>query len=468
MRWLLLWPDEIFQSLEPAHRLVWGYGIVPWEFRVGARSWLLPGFLAAICAATAGLGEGSTGYLTGVRCVLSLMSLAIPASAYVLARRRYGATTALLAACLVAAWFELVYFAPKAFAEVIATHLFVPGLVWLDSEPTARKRLISSGFLLGLASALRPHLAPAVLASVCYSWHSQRRARALLWPLLWSFAIPVIASGVLDALTWGMPFQSIWQNLRVNFAGHRALINSRAPWFGYLWIVTRVWWPWSFGIVALIVIGARQQRALAYALLTTLVLHSLVPHKEYRYIYPVLALSTVLLSLGLCEIAQRIQRLRPSATWLGPACSSALLIIGLYASLTLGQRYEFGATSLAGGSGEPPFLWTHFRGMLLAFEALSTDANVCGVGLANRHWDRSAGYSYLHRDVPIFQISDNAAYKRYASGFNIFIANADSGPAIGRYERSRCWDQTCIYRRPGACAKLPGYDINRELIAADD
>ncbi|HEY4126052.1 MAG TPA: hypothetical protein VGM36_15625, partial [Rhizomicrobium sp.] len=43
---LLLWPsisqpDEVFQSLEQGHRLAYGYGLVPWEFDYGARSWLL-------------------------------------------------------------------------------------------------------------------------------------------------------------------------------------------------------------------------------------------------------------------------------------------------------------------------------------------------------------------------------------------------------------------------------------------
>ncbi len=40
------YPDEVMQSLEQAHRLVFGSGLVPWEFRDGARSWLLPGMLA--------------------------------------------------------------------------------------------------------------------------------------------------------------------------------------------------------------------------------------------------------------------------------------------------------------------------------------------------------------------------------------------------------------------------------------
>lgn len=37
-------PDEFWQSLEPAHRLVFGYGYLTWEWRRGnaIRSWLFP------------------------------------------------------------------------------------------------------------------------------------------------------------------------------------------------------------------------------------------------------------------------------------------------------------------------------------------------------------------------------------------------------------------------------------------
>src|SRR5665213_968156 len=40
------YPDEIFQAVEQAHRLVYGTGLVPWEFVYGTRSWLLPGTIA--------------------------------------------------------------------------------------------------------------------------------------------------------------------------------------------------------------------------------------------------------------------------------------------------------------------------------------------------------------------------------------------------------------------------------------
>ena len=39
----IFWPDEIYQSLEPAHWTVFGYGLVPWEFVSGARNWAFPG-----------------------------------------------------------------------------------------------------------------------------------------------------------------------------------------------------------------------------------------------------------------------------------------------------------------------------------------------------------------------------------------------------------------------------------------
>ena len=42
------WPDEVFQSIEPAHRMAFGYSMVAWEFVVGARNVLLPGAIALV------------------------------------------------------------------------------------------------------------------------------------------------------------------------------------------------------------------------------------------------------------------------------------------------------------------------------------------------------------------------------------------------------------------------------------
>src|SRR5262245_14076681 len=59
----IYWPDEIYQGLEPAHRLVFGSGLVAWEFIEGARTWALPGLVALLmkaCAIAASPIPGST------------------------------------------------------------------------------------------------------------------------------------------------------------------------------------------------------------------------------------------------------------------------------------------------------------------------------------------------------------------------------------------------------------------------
>jgi GPI mannosyltransferase 3 len=43
--------DEIFQYLEQAHRLTFGYGIIPWEYAHGIRNWFLPCLIALVLSA---------------------------------------------------------------------------------------------------------------------------------------------------------------------------------------------------------------------------------------------------------------------------------------------------------------------------------------------------------------------------------------------------------------------------------
>ena len=44
----ILHADEVMQYLEPAHWLVFGNGVLHWEFFYGARSWLVPSAVAAV------------------------------------------------------------------------------------------------------------------------------------------------------------------------------------------------------------------------------------------------------------------------------------------------------------------------------------------------------------------------------------------------------------------------------------
>src|SRR6056297_2903472 len=41
-------PDEIYQVMEPAHELLYGFGLHGWEWDVGGRNWTLPALMAAL------------------------------------------------------------------------------------------------------------------------------------------------------------------------------------------------------------------------------------------------------------------------------------------------------------------------------------------------------------------------------------------------------------------------------------
>jgi GPI mannosyltransferase 3 len=76
-------PDEIFEYLEPAYRLVFGQGIVTWEYAYGTRSWIISGFIALIlkCLAELGLDRPDI-YVPTVRLVFCAISLSLPLSVY--------------------------------------------------------------------------------------------------------------------------------------------------------------------------------------------------------------------------------------------------------------------------------------------------------------------------------------------------------------------------------------------------
>src|SRR5438132_13966839 len=85
------YPDEVFQSLEPAHRLVFGYGLVAWEFVEGARNWAFPGFVAALFAVGRLVGpDDPRVYLGLTRLAFSGIGIATALGSYRLARG-YGA-----------------------------------------------------------------------------------------------------------------------------------------------------------------------------------------------------------------------------------------------------------------------------------------------------------------------------------------------------------------------------------------
>lgn len=448
----ILWPDEIFQTLEPAHRLAYGIGIVTWEWQDGVRNWVLPGTLAAVMRATGWVATGSSVYLLAVHLLLCTLSLTVVLVAFLWARRVGGLPAGLMAAGMCAVSAELIYFAPKALYEVVAAHLLFPGLYLAQSSEWTehpRRRLILAGVLLAAAAMLRVQLAPAVLVAAIWVCRLQFRERWL--PLAGGAAPVAIFFGVVDALTWGGLFKSYW-----HYVAFQAQVGSNipgwsAPWYDYARIVTVIQPLWLLLVVValglfLFALGARRAPLLAWVGVVIILVHSVVGHKEPRYIYPSVPPVWVVLALGAWTGLEYMQRRFPARRLVTAGVVGWLL---LYSVVTLqvarNTRHK----------------WVNRTGSLKAFEQLSRSSELCGLGLLGTSWLDTGGYSYLHLAVPLYEVGEEASATA-SPQFNFLMA-VDKQPKLEGYRLDWCVRSACVFRREGGC-KPPPNDVPRRRL----
>jgi hypothetical protein len=434
-------PDEIFQVLEQANRLATGSGLVPWEFRDGIRSWILPGVLAL----PVGLGVATSSdpavpaLLAGI--VLAFLSLTIVAAAFT-AGLRLGLAHAVVAGFVAATWFELVLHGGRTLTEMVATAPLLAALALAGRPVLARRDLVAIGLLLGTVVGLRFHLGPAV--AVTGLWLLWRHGRRVLVPLAVAGVVPLLVVGAVDWLTWGLPFTSILRNLQVNVIdGRSADFGVHPPW-AYGGMVLAQWWLALPVIGLLALAGARRLPLWLLVAVTIVATHSLIGHKEWRFIYPAVAIGVILAAIGSVEVVAWLGRRRPASQLVMPL---GLAVVGL--------GWTVVSIGLAARPGMLP-QWSTGAATLAALHRLHEAPGMCGVGLEGLAWWETGGLVHLQRDVPLLDTTD-ARFSGEA--VNAIIARAPAtAPTDERWtqvaEVSDARQQLSVWVREGACAPV--------------
>jgi GPI mannosyltransferase 3 len=454
----VLFFDETLQYFEQGHRLAFGSGIVPWEFSEGVRSWLLPGLIALAMRTTAWFGDDPMLYIGLVRAICIVLSMVVVLIGYRAGEREGGRMGAIVTGGLCAIWFDLVYFSPAVMTEILAAHCAIAAL-YLGEGPRTMRRGYWVGALFGAAVCLRYQYAPALLLAVL--WQYRRQPRHYQWLFLGASSVLLPFSGVLDAITWGGAFQSIWLNfVRNSLQGIAAAIGTQPA--DYYWdylVIVLLPLPLLLGLA---VMGATRFPALAIAALATLVMHSLLPHKEVRFIYLALAAAPILIGLGATRVFQILaERYGPRAITAGVPSFLVLVVVltGFIATGPLGPR------------------WSMQRGMVHAFLAAHREPGLCGLQVRDIPSWRSGGYTYLNRDVPLmFDPYVPEVHQKGAPFLLRYIVEREGGPvpqlrspyshviaeAAHRpagFDPVVCFPEDvgpeepelCLFRRPGGC-----------------
>jgi phosphatidylinositol glycan class B len=444
-----VWPDEIFQTAEPAHRLVFGNGLVPWEFQLGVRSWLLPGIIAGLMEGSRALGDGPDYYLPVIAVAFAGLAAAPVVCCFLWCRPLFGGTGALLAALAVAVAAEPVYFGGRTLSETVAGHLLVLALWVLEPgyPVVSRRRLFIGGALLGLVGVIRVQLAPALAVALLWThWGADcRRVAASLAGM----AAILAAAGILDALTLGYPFASLWRYVLYNTWYGVSSTFGVEPWPYFLLGELGVWGGAAATMLLLAAIGAWRLPLLLAVAAVVLAIHSGIAHKEYRFIYPVVMLLAVLAAVGLAQIASW------GREWLagrGFSQTTAALV-----SATMAVAW-WGAASLQVWAGAA--LAGHRERMHDSLVAASTVAHgppPCGIGLyglGGEDWGVYGGYTYFHRSAPMYWPKDEAALATAADAFYTLLYTKPPPAALG-FATQQCIGEVCLARRSGSCRSAP-------------
>ena len=448
----LVYADEVFQYLEPAHRLLTGAGLVPWEYVVGARSWLIPVALAGVLGLGRLASAAPAAQLACATLFMTALAVAGVAAAFQLGRRA-GLLHAGLAGLVSAVWCELVYFSPHVLADTLsADTLILAFAVAGPPRDTTRARLFWAGLLFGLTAVLRIQLAPAVAVALLGLALQGPRRRALILAL--GAFVPVLVLGISDAVALGAPFHSLWAYVLTNRAGVADSFGRMPP--GYYALMELVIWGGFTPFVLLTAgLGARRLPLMAAVAAVIVTTFTLVGHKEPRFVYPALPLVFALCGVGSADLLVAVAR-RTAAGDERRRRRHLRLLAG-------GTALVWAAVSLAAAAREPMRArWSQESGTLRAFALIDADPRACGVGVSpSALWWRT-GRVLARDDLRLYgtppdgtpphgtPVGRDAGSDAYDYLLALDVRATPPPPAEG-YSRIACFDDVCVSRRAGAC-----------------
>jgi hypothetical protein len=216
------------------------------------------------------------------------------------------------------------------------------------------------------------------------------------------------------------------------------------PWYWYLQMLCAHLGP----LAVLVLLGMRRSPFLGWITLVILASHSVLAHKEVRFLYPLVPLAITLAALGIMEVVPVFNQGRKI-----PLSSRTIVVGGLgfclLSSCLLNWNFE----------------WSRMSGSLAAFDQLSRESTVCGVGAYKIDWWDIGGYTHLHKNVPIILLGQPSELKDQVSSFNAVVSAGKLADLQDGFKLNGCWNGVCQYLRPGTCTPPRGdNEINRMLL----
>ncbi|XP_045362262.2 GPI mannosyltransferase 3 isoform X1 [Camelus bactrianus] len=322
-------PDEYWQSLEVAHHMVFNYGYLTWEWTERLRGYIYPLIFASIYKILHLLGKDSVQLLIWIpRLAQALLSAVADLRLYSLMKQLENQQVARwVFFCQLCSWFTW-YCCTRTLTNTMETVLTVIALFYYPLEGSKSMNSVKYSSLVALAFIIRPTaVIPWVPLLLRHFWQEQRKLDLFLHQFLPIGFVTFSLSLIIDRIFFGQ-----WTLVQYNFLKFNVLQDLGTFYGSHPWH-----WYFSQGFPAVLgthlpffihgcFLASKRYRIFLVTVLWTLLVYSMLSHKEFRFIYPVLPFCMVFCGYSLNHLK----------TWKKPALSFLFLsnmLLALYTGL---------------------------------------------------------------------------------------------------------------------------------------
>jgi hypothetical protein len=395
-----------------------------------------------------------------------------------IAEKLGGPEAAVMCGILSAAFPPSIVYGSRCLSENPSGSLIaIAVLLMLDRQ---QWKLVMAGCLAGLVIFLRYQNMVVTVALLGWLLAQRRGRDAIAYAA--GAAIVGLAGSVLDLFTWGAPFHSLLTYLHFNLIKMNFSTGVGVESRGYY---VKVAWSAVGPSLLALVIGLFESAGRAGGLVVVVLLyvlaHTLVPHKEFRFMMPIVPLAMALSGVGLAILVSRLF----GAPIANPAEGSkhqgraqgafrrdrgtddhgrdgarapdrvriAIWAVAFGLAGLMGWRaahatfHDFGQRHgpLSGAQS----VWHGAEAANRLLWAAGERTDLCGLAMAGIGPIWTGGYTYLHRDVPIVWRTPIDL-----SATNYILAAAEA-PLPPEYTVVESIGDAKLARRSGNCAPPP-------------
>lgn len=312
--------DEYWQTLEVAHRFVWGYGYLTWEWQPAAtlRSFAHPGLFAALYSALRWCGLDAV-WPASLEILPKLLQSAISSVGdvclHLFAAATFGQSFAVyFSLANLTNWF-LLHNLTRTLANSIETSLFAVFLcfwpvvsepVWTTTEEEDERRMIRRRRVAlvaaGACFVFRPTSAVIWLFfAAVHFFETRRKLNFILEASLISSLVLIVAAAI-DAAYFGDFVSPLLQFVKFNFLSSGAAHYGSHPWHWYLsnglpMLLGPFILPFALGLLKM----RSQDKKFAALILTNVAAFSLIGHKEARFLMPLIPICNIFVAQTLSK-----------------------------------------------------------------------------------------------------------------------------------------------------------------------